>query len=102
MRCVLDYEAGKTFAEQSVNAWGIMQSLTEEPCYREDDIKDPRDRSYFCGYKAAIDESIMSLSEIIFDDIDSIEEFKDWCAANICMMLFSILDTQSECEVLDS
>ena len=122
MRCTLDYEDDKTFEEQSVNAWGVMQSLSEDPCYREDDIKDPRDRAYFCGYKAAIDESINSLRDILFDyfeddnesddyresvydesDSDEIlKKFKEWCSANICMMLFSILDAQTEREEIDT
>lgn len=102
MRCDLDYDPEKMFSEQKVEAWGVMQSLTEEPCYREEDIKDPLNLLYFRGYKAAVDESIVALSEILFDDIGSIEEFKEWCAANICMLLFSILDEQSENEVCES
>lgn len=42
MRCALSFDEDKDLIDQKVAAWGEMQSLKEEPCYREEDIADGR------------------------------------------------------------
>ncbi len=113
MRCELQYDKNESFINQSVNAWGELQSLKEEPAYREEDIKDEGDRQFFRGYKYAVDRMIRNVENIIddqFDDVycdgirkamdDLVEELKSDASGDICMLLFSILDNQ-ECEGVD-
>ncbi|MCQ2558846.1 MAG: hypothetical protein MJ135_06990, partial [Oscillospiraceae bacterium] len=84
----------KEFLAQKVSAWGEMQSLEEEPAYKESDIKDEQERAFFCGYKYAVDE----LVSLIKDDTSewTKEDIKEIMIGNICMNLFSILDQQGE------
>ena len=36
MRCALSYDENKELMDQKVAAWGEMQSLEEDPVYKED------------------------------------------------------------------
>ena len=106
MRCAVDYDDEKMFMEQNINAWGEMQSLKEEPCYREEDIKDKLDKEFFRGYKLAMDNVYTALNNMgyycddaenknmCFNDFE--EDLKRSLDGDLCMVLFSILDNQED------
>ena len=94
MRCALDFDENKPLFDQNVNAWGEMQSLSEEPSYREEDIKDDKDKEFFRGYKYACDEICNYLEDL--DDNELSNDIQTCMAGNIAMQLFSILDNQEE------
>jgi len=113
MRCALNFNKNKSFADQKLSAWGEMQPLTEEPCYREDKIKDIADRNYFYGYKCGLADALNNLEYNIdaYMDIDekntlgkikkevveeALEALQDLSAAELAMQLFRILDSQEE------
>lgn len=100
MRCAIDFDENKMLIEQEVNAWGEMQSLDEEPAYKEKDIKSEKGRAFFFGYKAALDDACCMLDNFVeFGEIEeeTSERMQQWLAGNLCMQLFSILDDES-CE----
>ncbi|MCR4739167.1 MAG: hypothetical protein K5886_02770 [Lachnospiraceae bacterium] len=99
MRCALSYDKNKDLIDQKLSAWGEMQSLEEDPAYKEEDIKDEKEREYFLGYKMACDEICKDIDNIVEDEMMS-EEASDHLqalmAGSIAMQLFSILDNQEE------
>lgn len=97
MRCALDYDENKLFTEQNVNAWGELQSVKEEPAYKEEDIKDRYDKGFFRGYKAALDQIRTELDLLVEDGLSATEIFDEvqiYMDGDLCMLLFSILDEQ--------
>lgn len=102
MRCAVDFDESKPLYEQEVKAWGEMQSLNEEPSYKESDIKDEREKEFFKGYKFAFD-AVCNILGCLEDEEDLTGEQKDEIeirmSGELCMMLFSILD--NECEFDD-
>lgn len=94
MRCALMYDVNEFFSEQKVAAWGEMQSLTEEPSYKETDL-DEKNALYFTAYKSAMDDAIINYNECLDKDFVT-EEFKKLCAGSICELLFSLIDEQEE------
>lgn len=100
MRCAIDYDENKPLIEQEVKAWGEMQSLKEEPAYKESDIKSANAKAFFLGYKAALDDACSVLDNFVdFNEIEeeTSERMQQWLAGDMCMQLFSILDDES-CE----
>ena len=99
MRCALSYDENKDLIDQKLSAWGEMQSLEEDPVYKEEDIKDEKEREYFLGYKMACDEICKDIDNLVEDEMMS-EEASDHLqalmAGSIAMQLFSILDNQEE------
>lgn len=102
MRCALKYDDEKMFGEQVVEAWGEMQSLNEQPIYKESELN-KANALYFHGYKNAIDDAFNTLQFMIEEEFDEdtdrddfLEAVKASLAAEICMNLFSILDGQEE------
>ena len=93
MRCALSYDDNKTFSSQKVSAWGEMQSLSEEPCYKEEDIESITDKEYLIGYKMAMDDISAMLYEIEDEERELLERA---ISGGIAMQLFSILDKQEE------
>ena len=99
MRCALSYDESKDLVDQKLSAWGEMQSLEEDPAYKEEDIKDEKERECFLGYKMACDEICKDIDNLVEDGTMS-EEASDHLqalmAGSIAMQLFSILDNQEE------
>ena len=98
MRCALQYVSDKPLNEQSINAWGEMQSLKETPCYREEDIKDEKEQEYFKGYKMAVDDFCTILDNQVFDEViteEQSDEIQKFLPGELAMLLFSILDNQA-------
>ena len=99
MRCALRFDENKELMDQKVAAWGEMQSLEEDPAYKEEDIKDEKEREYFLGYKMACDEICKDIDNLVEDEMMS-EEASDHLralmAGSIAMHLFSILDNQEK------
>jgi hypothetical protein len=94
MRCSLKYNKEQHFNEQMVEAWGEMQSVNDEPSYKESDLN-KENALYFRAYKLAMDSAI-GLFGIIHEEEELREEFEAMCAGDICMLLFSLLDEQGE------
>lgn len=101
MRCALSYDENKALIDQKVAAWSEMQSLKENPAYKEEEIRDKRDQEYLLGYKMAIDDVCDNL-KLLVDEGEITEEASErlqrFMAANIAMQLFSILDNQEDDE----
>lgn len=99
MRCALSYDESKDLIDQKLSAWGEMQSLEEEPAYKEEDIKDEKEKECFAGYKMACDEFCKDLDNCVKDEMIS-EEASDHLqtlmVGSLAMQLFSILDNQEE------
>lgn len=99
MRCALSFDENKELMDQKVAAWGEMQSLEEDPAYKEEDIKDEKEREYFLGYKMACDEICKDIDNLVEDEMMSEEAYNHLqalMAGSIAMQLFSILDNQEE------
>lgn len=99
MRCALSYDEETNFQDQKVNAWGEMQSLDEEPEYREEEIENEVDRAYFSGFKAGIDEALHDIDMLIEDGEiteEQKEELMEYVTGELAMQLFSIIDHQEE------
>lgn len=99
MRCALSFDKNKDLVEQKLSAWGEMQSLEEEPAYKEEDIKDEKEKEYFAGYKMACDKFCMDLDNMVEDEMISKEasdHLQALMAGSLAMQLFSILDYQEE------
>ena len=99
MRCALSFDENKDLIDQKLSAWGEMQSLEEDPAYKEEDIKDEKERQYFFGYKMAVDDMCKNLNMLIDSgDIsdEGSDEFQAYMAGELAMQLFSILDYQEE------
>lgn len=99
MRCALSFDEDKSLIEQKVSAWGEMQSLKEEPAYKEEDIKDKEDAEFFRGYKSAVDEACNLLDTMVEDEelTEDVSEHLQRClAGSIVELLFSILDYEEE------
>lgn len=97
MRCAIDFDENKPLVDQEIRAWGEMQSISEEPCYKESDIKKEKDREFFFGYKAALDDACNVLEQFVeFGDLDEAtsEEIQCYLSGELCMQLFSILDNE--------
>lgn len=97
MRCALKYDEEKEFIDQNVEAWSVMQSLEEEPAYKETDTKDKGDAEWFRGYKYAIDVICTDLVNAVENEVmteDQANEIGCLFSGHICEMLFSILDNQ--------
>lgn len=99
MRCALSFDENKELIDQKLSAWGEMQHLEEDPAYKEEDIKDEKEKEYFFGYKMACDEFCKDLDNLVEEEMIS-EEASDHLqalmAGSIAMQLFSILDNQEE------
>lgn len=99
MRCALSFDENKELIDQKLAAWGEMQSLEEDPAYKEEDIKDEKEAEYFRGFKAAFDVVCKDLESLVEDEDISEEasdEFQAIMAGELAMQLFSILDNQEE------
>ena len=99
MRCAISYDKELDFSQQKVKAWGEMQSLTEEPSYKEEDIEKETDKAFFHGFKCGIDEAVHDL-DMLVEDGELDEETRDtlvtYFEGEVVMNLFSILDRQEE------
>lgn len=101
MRCALSFDEDKSLIDQKVAAWGVMQSLKEEPAYKEEDIKSREEAEFFRGYKFAIDEVCNNLDTMVEegDLAENTSEHLQACfAGSIVELLFSILDNELEDE----
>ena len=99
MRCALSYDENKELSEQSLSAWGEMQSLDEDPGYKEADIASEKERAYFKGFKAACDSVCHDLDALVDDEEISEEasgNIQALMAGELAMQLFSILDYQED------
>ena len=99
MRCALKFDENKDLTDQSLAAWGEMQSLNEEPAYKEEDIKSPAEKEYFYGIKSAFDTVCSWLGDLVEDETVSEEasdELQAYMTGELAMQLFSILDNQEE------
>lgn len=99
MRCALSYDKENDFSQQKISAWGEMQSLEEEPCYKEEDIESETDRAYFHGFKCGIDEALHDIDMLVEDgniEAEQKEELLPFFTGELAMQLFSILDHQEE------
>lgn len=100
MRCAVEFDENKPLCDQEIKAWGEMQSLEEEPGYRESDIKDEREQEFFRGYKFAFD-TVCTILDNLTDEIheeltqEQSEEIQRWMNGELCEVLFSILDNQA-------
>lgn len=94
MRCALKYDDEIRFAEQKVEAWGELQSLAEEPSYKEAELSE-EDFAIFTAYKMAMDDAIDNFEAYSETGYD-VDVFKRMCAGSICELLFSLLDEQEE------
>lgn len=99
MRCAVDFDESKPLYDQEVRAWGELQILTEEPEYKESDIKSKSERDFFDGYKYAFDDVVNILENLV--DVEDIseevsEQIQDWMSGKLCEMLFSILDNEED------
>lgn len=97
MRCAVYFEEEKPLAEQEIKAWGEMQSLDEEPEYKESDIKSEYDKAFLHGYKCAFDDVCnilycLKLEKVIKKKHRNAIELR--MSGDLCMQLFSILDNQ--------
>lgn len=99
MRCALSFDENKDLIYQKVAAWGEMQPLSEEPCYREEDIGGERQQAFFTGYKAAM-SAVYNDIKLLAEDGEITENaslsLQRLMAGRIAMLLFSILDIQEE------
>lgn len=99
MRCALSFDEDKDLIDQNIAAWGEMQSLSEEPVYREEDIKSDKKKSFLMGYKMAVDDVCKDL-KLLIDDGEIPEEASDklqsLISGDIAMQLFSILGGEEE------
>jgi len=99
MRCALSFDENKDLIEQNLAAWGEMQSLKDEPAYKEEEITDNEDKAFFRGVKMAMDAVIVDLENAVVDEIiskDANEHLQSLIAGELAMHLFSILDNQEE------
>ena len=100
MRCALQFDESKRFSHQEVKAWGEMQSLEEEPSYKESEIKDKEHQAFFRGAKAGFDSVACDLDTLLDDDEidkDIVDDLKRSMTDELAMGLFTILDEQ-DCE----
>ena len=99
MRCALSFDENKDFAAQNLAAWGEMQSTSEEPSYREEDIRDKWDMAFFRGVKVAMDSVSIDLINLV-EDGELTQNTADYLlsliSGELAMHLFSILDNQEE------
>lgn len=99
MRCALSYDENKDLIDQKLSAWGEMQSLEEDPAYKEEDIKDEKEAAFFKGVKMAMDSVCHDLENLVEEEKISEEasdELQALMAGELAMHLFSILDNQEE------
>ena len=100
MRCALSVDFSKgSLTEQSLAAWGELQSLNEDPSYKESDIKGEPEAAYFSGYKAACDEMLNDIENLLEDGeiTDNLSAtLHDYVCGSLAMQLFIILDHQEE------
>lgn len=99
MRCALRYDDETDFKDQKLAAWGELQSLGEEPAYKEEDIVAQKDKDYFFGFKCGIDEAVHDLDALLEDDEISEDAYDSLIilfTGELAMQLFSILDHQEE------
>jgi len=97
MRCAVDFDENKPLYDQEIKAWGELQSLEEEPCYRESEIKSKDEQEFFKGYKFALDSVCNILHNMEFDETITEEQSNEiqlFMSGELCMMLFSILDNE--------
>lgn len=99
MRCALSYDPEKTFFDQKLSAWGEMQSLNEEPGYKETDIKSDKEQIFFSGVKFAMD-FVNNLADNMEEDGMISDDAADFIRQDICselaLNLFSILDNEED------
>ena len=99
MRCALQYNEKKELAMQKVKAWGEMQSLEDEPSYKEEDLTE-ESRTWFHGFKCAIDYAINDLKYNMFMSEpcgfvqDEIDREVRILIGEVAMMLFVLIDEQ--------
>lgn len=99
MRCAIYFDESKPLVEQEVMAWGEMQSLDEEPSYKESDIKDEAEKKRFEGYKKGFDDVCTDLENLVSDGVISeyqSGEIQNRMCSDLGMALFSILDNEIE------
>lgn len=95
MRCILEFDENKDLIEQNVAAYSAMQPLSEPPVYKEEDIKDPKSKEFFRGYKFAIDDVCRTIENMVFDGELKKKKMlmiEDYMQGDIVMLLWSILD----------
>lgn len=97
MRCALKFDEKVSLSVQKLSAWGEMQSLDEDPEYREEDIEDEKMAEWFRGYKYAIDDVCTDLENAVEEGIitkEALEELESYFSGQVCTALFSILDEE--------
>jgi hypothetical protein len=97
MRCALSFDENTALYEQKVKAWGELQSLDDEPAYKEDDIVNEYDKAFFRGVKTAFDYVCNELDEMV--ELGELAEntshyIQSGMSGELCMHLFSIIDNQ--------
>ena len=120
MRCALYFDAEKCLCDQDVATWGQYQSLSEDPDYKETDIKDPVDRQAFYIAKHMVDEISMDFDNYL-DGIETEDEYgpdvvaihekrviteafediMEGLTGEICMLLYHILDNQEDDDIME-
>lgn len=99
MRCALDFDENLPLAKQNLRAWSEMQSLDDEPAYKETDIKDSNSKSFMFGYKSAMDDVCKVLDNFVEDGNlarNTSAEIQTWLSSELCMQLFTILDDEPD------
>lgn len=99
MRCAIKFDKSKALADQEVKAWGELQSLKDEPEYKESDIKGADNKMFFFSYKCAMDDTWADLDSMVFDEVLTEEQansIKSCMEANLYMILFDLLDGEDE------
>ncbi len=74
-----------------------MQSLKEEPGYKESEIENEYDKEFFKGYKFAVDAVCNILDNLEFDGTiteEQNDEIQLHMQGDICELLYSILENQ--------
>lgn len=97
MRCAIKIDKNIALADQEVKAWGEMQSLEEEPVYKESDIEEEKDKKFFFGYKCSMDDTWAELDNLVFDEEITEEQaskVKERMKGSLCKVLFELLDSQ--------
>ena len=97
MRCAITFDENKPLYNQKVKAWGEMQSLKEDPAYKEEYIKSDKNKNFFDGYKYAFDDMRNTLNFLVDEQEitkEQSEEIQTHLSGSLCEMLFSILDNE--------
>jgi hypothetical protein len=97
MRCALSFDENTALYEQKVKAWGELQSLDDEPAYKEEDIVDKEARVFFHGLKVAFETVANDLDDMVEDEEiteDASNKIQRGMCAELALHLFRIIDHQ--------